>query len=464
MIKHLVKYLRIALMLSMLLASPWVSAANNNITAARVWPAQDYTRIAFEAPLPIKHQLLILKNPHRLVLDIEDVDLNPILKTLSDRILSSDPYIKQIRVGMFKPGVMRIVIDLKAEVSPNVFALAPAGDYKHRLVVDIYPDKDPIMAMLEKHEARGATDTAAKDTTKPVIEPLPSTSSVSEADSELPSIEPTPDTPIEPLPDTPAEVTPPTEPSTVAAADTKPKVNTEVKKKGRVITIAIDAGHGGEDPGARGASGTHEKDITLMIAKKLKERFDAEENLQGVLVRDGDYFIPLQGRVLKARKLKADLFISIHADSFTNPAARGSSVFALSERGATSASARYLAKKENESDLIGGVSLGGKDPELAKTLLDLSQTATINDSIKLGKAVLLKIGEINKLHKSHVEQAGFAVLKSPDTPSILVETAFISNPEEERKLKEDDYQNKLVDSILSGVKKYLAANPALINK
>lgn len=462
MIKHLVKYLRTALMVSMLLASPWVSAANNNITAARVWPAQDYTRIAFEAPLPIKHQLLILKNPHRLVLDIEDVDLNPILKTLSDRILSSDPYIKQIRVAMFKPGVMRIVIDLKAEVSPNVFALAPAGDYKHRLVVDIYPDKDPIMAMLEKHEARGSAEATPKDTTKPVIEPLPSTSSSTEAEGELPPIEPTPDTPIELLPDNPPEATLPTEPSTVATADTKPKA--EVKKKGRVITIAIDAGHGGEDPGARGASGTHEKDITLMIAKKLKERFDAEDNMQGVLVRDGDYFIPLQGRVLKARKLKADLFISIHADSFTNPAARGSSVFALSERGATSASARYLAKKENESDLIGGVSLGGKDPELAKTLLDLSQTATINDSIKLGKAVLMKIGEINKLHKSHVEQAGFAVLKSPDTPSILVETAFISNPEEERKLKDDDYQNKLVDSILAGVKKYFAANPALINK
>jgi len=463
MIKHAVtQHLRTALMLSMLLMSPWVSAANNSITAARVWPAEDYTRIAFEAPLPIKHQLLILKNPHRLVLDIEDVDLNPILKTLSDRILSSDPYIKQIRVAMFKPSVMRIVIDLKAEVSPNVFALAPAGDYKHRLVVDIYPDKDPIMAMLEKHESRGAADTATKDTPKPVVEPLPSGTA---AEADLPAIDPTPETPIEPLPDNPTDATIPTEPATVATADTKSnKPEQPIKKKGRLITIAIDAGHGGEDPGARGASGTHEKDITLMIAKKLKEKIDAEENMQGVLVRDGDYFIPLQGRVIKARKLKADLFISIHADSFTNPAARGSSVFALSERGATSASARYLAKKENESDLIGGVSLGGKDPELAKTLLDLSQAATINDSIKLGKAVLLKIGEINKLHKSHVEQAGFAVLKSPDTPSILVETAFISNPEEERKLKDDDYQNQLVNSILAGVKKYFSANPALVNK
>ncbi len=202
----------------------------------------------------------------------------------------------------------------------------------------------------------------------------------------------------------------------------------------------------------------------MQVAKKLKAKIDAEENMRGVLIRDGDYFIPLQGRVIKARKLKADLFISIHADSFTNPAARGSSVFALSERGATSASARYLAKKENESDLIGGVSLGGKDPELARTLLDLSQAATINDSIKLGKHVLTHIGQINKLHKNHVEQAGFAVLKSPDIPSILVETAFISNPEEERKLKDDGYQEKLVDSISSGVKKYFASNPALVSK
>lgn len=451
----MIKYLGLTIVIWLFTLCQSAYAANS-ITAARVWPAQDYTRITFEAPSPIKHQLLILKNPHRLVLDIEDVELNPILKTLSDRILSSDPYIKQIRTGMFKPNVLRIAIDLKAEVSPNVFALAPAGDYKHRLVVDIYPDKDPIMAMLEKRD----NEKSESDTSKPVVEPLPSGT---QQEAELPNIEAAQEAPIEPLPETqPAEtVAAAQEPTLPEEKPIKPEFN---KKKERVITIAIDAGHGGEDPGARGASGTHEKEITLQIAKKLKEKIDAEDNMRGVLIRDGDYFIPLQGRVIKARKLKADLFISIHADSFTNPAARGSSVFALSERGATSASARYLAKKENESDLIGGVSLGGKDPELAKTLLDLSQTATINDSIKLGKAVLLKIGEINKLHKSHVEQAGFAVLKSPDTPSILVETAFISNPEEERKLKDDDYQNKLVDSILAGVKKYFAANPALINK
>lgn len=183
--------------------------------------------------------------------------------------------------------------------------------------------------------------------------------------------------------------------------------------------------------------------------------------MRGLLTRDADFFIPLHGRVVKARNLKADLFVSIHADAFTNQSARGSSVFALSEKGATSAGARYLAKKENESDLIGGVSLSNKDPELARTLLDLSQTATINDSLKLGKAVLGKIGEINKLHKNQVEQAGFAVLKSPDIPSILVETAFISNPEEEARLNDDDYQDKLVNAILSGIKKYFASNPAL---
>jgi N-acetylmuramoyl-L-alanine amidase len=223
----------------------------------------------------------------------------------------------------------------------------------------------------------------------------------------------------------------------------------------------LDAGHGGEDPGARGANGSNEKDITLAIVKKLKAKIDEDPGMRAVLTRDGDYFIPLHGRVVKARKLQADLFVSIHADSFTNSAARGSSVFALSERGATSASARYLAKKEDESDLIGGVSLAIKDPFLARTLLDLSQTATINDSLKLGKSVLGQIGEINTLHKNRVEQAAFAVLKSPDIPSILVETAFISNPDEERKLGDDAYQDKLVMSIYAGIKKYFSTNPAL---
>ena len=228
-----------------------------------------------------------------------------------------------------------------------------------------------------------------------------------------------------------------------------------------MITIVIDPGHGGEDPGALGRSGTQEKDVTLAIARKLKERINREPNMRAVLTRDGDYFIPLQTRVEKARRVNADLFVSVHADAFIKPHARGSSVFALSERGATSVAARWLAKRENEADLIGGVNLDVKDRYLKQTLLDLSQTATINDSLKLGKAVLSELGEINTLHKAQVEQAGFAVLKAPDIPSILVETAFISNPEEESRLKSESYQAKMADALLQGIKRYFAKNPPL---
>lgn len=454
--------------------------AANTITAARVWPAQDYTRITLEASSPITYKMSIIKNPDRIVVDIDDIDLNQMMKTLTDKILSSDPYIKQVRVGKFKPGVVRLVVDLKTEVKPNAFTLPPAGEYKNRLVLDIYPVKDPLMAMLEQREAptsnqtsvnnqassnqssqQSSSQTATQSNSvrgegysisasepKPVIEPLP-TPDADTADEIALSELPKPEV-IKPDTSKPAEI--------IKSPD---NLKPLTKESLREIVIAIDAGHGGEDPGARGANGSHEKDITLMVAKRLKAKIDNEPGMRGVLTRDGDYFIPLHGRVVKARKLQADLFVSIHADAFTNQSARGSSVFALSERGATSASARYLAKKENESDLIGGVSLDDKDPVLARTLLDLSQTATINDSLKLGKAVLGHIGEINTLHKNHVEQAGFAVLKSPDIPSILVETAFISNPEEERKLNDEAYQDKLVSSILSGIKKYFATNPAL---
>ncbi len=440
-----------------LLANANISAANT-ITAARVWPAQDYTRIAFEADQPIKYQLLILQNPDRLVIDMEDVQLTDVLKSLASKVLSSDPYVKQVRAGLFKPNVVRLVVDLKGEVKSNLFALPPAGDYKHRLVLDIYPLQDDLMAMLGKK----SSDTETANQPKPVVEPLPANAGAPDEKIATPTT-----APVITAPSTTTET--PTvkkdEPAIATPNANKPAANKDMppvnKEDERLITIAIDAGHGGEDPGARGASGSREKDITLKIAKKLKEKIDAEPNMRGLLTRDGDYFVPLGTRVVKARKFKADLFISIHADAFTNQAARGSSVFALSEKGATSASARYLAKKENESDLIGGVSLGGRDPVLAKTLLDLSQTATINDSLKLGKAVLGHIGEINNLHTRRVEQAAFAVLKSPDIPSILVETAFISNPEEERNLNDDTYQDKLVGSILSGVKKYFASNPAL---
>lgn len=448
------------------------NAAANTITATRVWPAQDYTRITLEANNAMTYKMSLIKNPDRIVIDIENVEINQVLKSLVDKILSSDPYIKQVRVGKFQANVVRLVVDLKTEVKPNAFTLPPAGEYKYRLVLDVYPVKDPLMAMLSQHE-NGANTTPATANTTPPTAPVNKPSEAAENTNISPVgiiVEPLPQTPAEPViePAKPIEVTKPIE-ATKPVETIKPqeanqqadKNTNEVKKEDRQIIIAIDAGHGGEDPGARGANGSHEKDITLMVAKRLKAKIDNEPNMRGMLTRDSDYFIPLHGRVVKARNMQADLFVSIHADAFTNPAARGSSVFALSERGATSASARYLAKKENESDLIGGVSLDDKDPVLARTLLDLSQTATINDSLKLGKAVLGQIGGINTLHKNHVEQAGFAVLKSPDIPSILVETAFISNPEEERKLNDVEYQEQLVTSILAGIKKYFATNPAL---
>lgn len=472
----------LSLILSMSVAHAGVTHAESNmVTAARVWPAQDYTRITLESGNPIVYKMSVLKNPERVVVDIENIELNPVLKSLSDKILASDPYITQVRVAKFKPGTVRLVVDLKTEVKPTMLTLLPAGDYKHRLVLDIYPAKDPLMSMLAERSGTAVSANSKELAASASSQPVSSTESVtlqappSQPQSATQQVQMTPPvvTTVEEVKS--AEVNKQVQATSVDKAKTeenlpiatddtneKNAIASQVDGNGlRKITIAIDAGHGGEDPGAAGANGSREKDITLMVAKKLKAKIDAEPGMRGVLTRDGDYFIPLHGRVVKARKLQADLFISIHADAFTNQAAQGSSVFALSEKGATSASARYLAKKENESDLIGGVSLNVKDPVLARTLLDLSQTATINDSLKLGKAVLGHIGEINKLHKNHVEQAGFAVLKSPDIPSILVETAFISNPDEERRLGDEAYQDKLVTSIVDGIRKYFSTNPAL---
>jgi len=454
-----------------------VYAEANVVTAARVWPAQDYTRITLEANNAIVYKMSLIKNPDRIVIDIENIDLNPLMKSLGDKISASDPYVKQVRVARFKPDVVRVVVDLKTEVKPTMFRLPPAGDYKHRLVLDVYPVKDPLMAMLaQRDNSSGVTSSEMPSTTNnstspsAIVEGLPPLLEANDAGPE--AVESKTIEINKQLKPEDIGVDKSEDSSQVANEDAGQEsakktgkknsfTNADVNNGLRKITIALDAGHGGEDPGARGASGSNEKDITLAIAKRLKAKIDADPNMRAVLTRDDDYFIPLHGRVVKARKLQADLFVSIHADAFTNPAARGSSVFALSEKGATSASARYLAKKENESDLIGGVSLNIKDPVLARTLLDLSQTATINDSLKLGKAVLKQIGDINVLHTSHVEQAAFAVLKSPDIPSILVETAFISNPEEERKLHDDVYQDKLVTSIFAGIQKYFSTNPAL---
>ena len=409
------------------------------VSAARVWPAADYTRIALESTLPIRHQMLTLKNPERLVIDLENVALNAVLNGLAEKIGANDPFVKSVRVGQFKPDVVRLVFDLKSEVKPQVFALAPVAGYKHRLALDIYPlePPDPLQAILDNRER--APDPATAATTAPA--PTPS--------------------PAAPPPPVTADVRPAPEKAVPRAPEKTARADPRRPATSRIITIAIDPGHGGEDPGARGANGTWEKNVTMAISRKLKERIEQEPNMRALLLRDGDFFMSLGARVVKARRANADLFVSVHADSFTSPEARGSSVFALSERGATSAAANWLARKENEADLIGGVNLDVPDPYLKQTLLDLSQTATINDSLKLAKAVLTEVGGINRLHKNHVEQAGFAVLKSPDIPSILVETAFISNPDEERRLNDETYQKKMADAIFAGIKRYFAANPPL---
>jgi N-acetylmuramoyl-L-alanine amidase len=397
------------------------------ITASRVWPARDYTRLTFEATTAIPHRLFSLKDPERLVLDLEGVDITPALAALADRIAADDPYIKGVRIGRFKPGVVRVVLDLKAEVDPQAFTLEPIADYGHRLVVDLFPlnPPDPLLALLQRLEAERAAAGSG-----PVEQEAP------EAPAETPA-------------------------GAAAGKAHRPDASRTRAAPNRFIIIAVDAGHGGEDPGAIGRGGTYEKHVTLAIARRLAARINRDPTMRAVLIRDGDYFIPLHMRVQKARRVRADLFVSIHADAFIRPNARGSSVFALSERGATSAAAGWVAKRENEADLIGGVNLDVADPYLKQTLLDLSQTATINDSLKLGRAVLEQLGEINTLHKATVEQAGFAVLRAPDIPSILVETAFISNPEEERRLRNRAYQEKMADAIFAGIKRYLAKNPPM---
>ncbi|QEL64279.1 N-acetylmuramoyl-L-alanine amidase [Oryzomicrobium terrae] len=433
----------------LLLCSPWARAATRStapsILAVRVWPAADYTRVTLELDAPLKYTYFAVKNPDRLVVDIEGIELNAALKSLANKIGADDPYIKLLRAGNFKPGVVRLVMDLKTEVAPQVFALKPVGEYGHRLVLDIYPavPADPLMSLLDKREVTGdPMQAAVRGELKP--EPMERSETRIEARK-------------------PAEAAPEAQPSQVARESREIK---EAPRKGkpivdRLVTITLDPGHGGEDPGAVGQRGSQEKVVTLAIAKRLKAKLDAEPNMRAVLTRDSDFFVPLGTRVQKARRLQADLFVSIHADAWVKPDARGSSVFVLSERGASSAAARYLAQKENDADLVGGVNFGVKDVHLAQTLLDLSQTATNNDSLKLAKSVLKEMGGINTLHKAGVEQAGFAVLKAPDIPSILVETAFISNPEEERRLVDEGYQDQVAEAILRGIKAYFAKNPPL---
>ncbi len=427
------------LLLSVL--SPLSRAAQ--ILAVRVWPAEDYTRVTLENDSNLKATHFVVKNPDRLVVDIEGLELNPTLKSLVAKIQSNDPYIQQVRVGQNRPNIVRLVFDLKEEVKPQVFTLEPVGTYRHRLVFDLYPvnPPDPLLVLIQKSEER------QEAATKPEIKVSPEDKLESQFQftrENKPEIK-------RKNPDLP-------NPRTDTKSGNPPQEKLQLT---RMITIALDPGHGGEDPGAIGRGGSYEKDVVLAIAKRLKSKIEEHPNMRVMLTRDADYFVPLHVRVQKARKVQADLFMSIHADAFIESTARGSSVFVLSEKGASSTAARWLASKENSADLIGGVNIKNQDRQLASVLMDLSTTAQINDSMKLGKAVLHEIGDINRLHKGAVEQAGFAVLKAPDIPSILIETAFISNPEEEAKLTDDAYQDQMADAVLKGIKRYFSKNPPL---
>jgi len=449
-------FLRASGALLLTVSSP-LFAAGEAIVAVRVWPAKDYTRVTLELDAPLKYTYQVVKNPERLVVDLEDVELSGKLRELFSKVTANDPYIAGVRAGQYKARVVRLVIDLKTEINPQVFALKPVGEYGHRLVLDIYPNTpaDPLLSLLDKQEVPAdlAPRGGVPDQPEPKVADKVDTKG---------------DTRGETRGDTRPKADAKGDPRSEGKGDPKPEPKAEERALGagkpvvaRLVTITLDPGHGGEDPGAVGRRGTYEKTVTMAISKRLKDKIDAEPNMRAMLTRDSDYFVPLHVRVQKARRVQADLFVSIHADAFIKPSARGSSVFCLSERGATSSAANWLAKKENEADLIGGVNLGTQDKDLARVLLDLSTTAQINDSLKLGRAVLGELGSINNLHKGAVEQAGFAVLKAPDIPSILVETAFISNPDEEAKLRDEAYQEKMANSILKGIKAYFSRNPPL---
>jgi N-acetylmuramoyl-L-alanine amidase len=435
--------------LALLLQAPLI-ARGAEIIAVRVWPAQDYTRITLEsdAVLAVRHQLL--GAPERLVIDIDGLELSPQLRELVGKVKPDDPFIAGVRVGQNQPRVVRLVIDLKQAAAPQVFTLAPVAAYRHRLVFDLHPSvaRDPLLELIrDKERAEREAAAAVRDALGDFI------GKVEVGAASRPAVT---------LP--PMAAAPASAPPAVAMQTPVPKAPSPelLRKVDRLVIVALDPGHGGEDPGAIGPSGLKEKDVVLSVALALRDKLNTMPNMRAFLTRDADYFVPLAERVKKARRVQADLFISIHADAFTNPAARGASVFALSDRGASSAEARWLASKENAADAVGGVNLKlARDTSVMRTLLDMSTTAQIKDSLRVGGSVLGELDRVGRLHKPRVEQAGFAVLKAPDIPSILVETAFISNRDEEAKLASPAYRAQLVDALHRGIQRYFAKNPPL---
>jgi len=390
-----------------------------NVIAVRVWPAPDYTRVTIETTQALQWSAFPMHEPERLVIDLQGLNIDPVLRESLAKHPPSDPWLSKVRIGQPRADQLRIVFEFNTAMRTQVFALPPTEPYQHRLVMDLYPAQapDPLTQLIARSdEKERQLDALLEQIDRP-------------QGASTPSVRP------------PAAARPPPK-STVS----------------RLLTLAIDPGHGGEDPGAIGPGGTMEKDVTLLIARRLHALVEADPNMRSLLTRDDDWFVPLGARVAKARRVQADLFVSIHADAFLTPTARGASVFVLSESGASSAAARWMANKENGADRIGGVALASARPdrEVRQLLLDLSTTAQINNSLKVGSSVLDALRQVGRLHKAVVERAEFAVLKAPDIPSILVETAFISNPEEEFRLTDDSYQQALAEAIFRGIRASLA--------
>ncbi len=452
-------------------------ARGATILAVRVWPSKDYTRLTIESDGEIKARQFFIADPPRLAVDIEGIDLIPALRELVAKVKSDDPNISRIRVGQNAPGVVRLVMDLKQPMLPQVFTLKPVAAYQYRLVFDLYPAQpvDPLEALIAERLIDKSSVSASAPSPAPAaaVAAPPAPGPARPARDELgelmaqqsvkpssaPAPSPVPAATPSPLTTRPSISKPAPAPSvqaTTPAAPAAPEGKTD-----RLVIVALDPGHGGEDPGAIGPGGTREKDVVLQIAHRLAGRINQQPNMRAFLTRDSDFFVPLHIRVQKARKVQADLFISIHADAFFTERPQGASVFALSEKGASSSAARWMADKENSADLVGGLNVKAKDDQVQKAMLDMSTTAQISDSLKLGSAMLGEIGSVGKLHKPRVEQAGFAVLKAPDIPSVLVETAFISNPDEEARLRSEDYQVQLADALMRGIRRYFARNPPL---
>ena len=422
--------------LALLIEAPQI-VFGATIVAVRVWPAPDYTRVTIESDEALSaHHFMTADGPQRLVIDIDGLELSPQLRELVGKIQPDDPYIAGVRVGQFQPRVVRLVLDLKREVEPQQFTLGPVAAYQHRLIFDLYPSAvpDPLLTLIREKEA--AENKAAK-VVQDALDELIARVDKRPAPAPLPLVQ------------TPAPV------------PERPPTEAEKLRADRLVIVALDPGHGGEDPGAIGPSGLREKDVVLAIGLALRERLNGQPGMRVMMTRDADFFVPLGERVRKARRVQADLFVSIHADAFFKPEARGASVFALSTKGASSSAARWMAERENAADRVGGVNAATKDQQVLRTMLDMSTTAQIKDSLKLGNEVLGRIGKVGRLHKGSVEQAGFAVLKAPDIPSILVETAFISNPEEEDKLRDPNYRTELVEALATGIGRYFAKNPPL---